>query len=77
MSDPVATQQQIVEFRSRIMAGEELTEQELRSAWAAYRQKRQSAAELAANSGRKSSTKPVRSAAELQSLFAAPTTTKQ
>ncbi len=75
MSDPVATQQQILEFRSRVLAGEHLTEDELRRAWEALRAKRRMAAALAGTKSRSAeAAAPVRSAGELMSLFNKPVT---
>jgi hypothetical protein len=76
MSDPIATQQQILEFKARVLAGEQLTEDELRRAWDTLRAKRRMAADLSGTKSRsgKAST-PVRSTGELMSLFNKPVTT--
>ena len=70
MTDEVVTAQQIMEYRQRIQAGEELSEEELRNAWAAFRQDRNTAASLAKTKSRSSTpAKPVRSTQELTALF--------
>lgn len=68
----VATEEQILQFRARVLSGEELDEQELRAAFNAFRQKRMSAAEASGKS--KSKAAPVRTVSELTSLFKAPVT---
>lgn len=75
MSDNIAaTQEQINEYRARIRAGEELSEDELRSAWAAFRQSRSMAAAMATKSRSSKAAKPVRSTSELTALFGSQTT---
>lgn len=71
----VATEEQILQFRQRVLAGEELTEIELRTAFNAFRQKRMSAAEAGGKSRSKAA--PARSAEELTSLFKAPAVSNQ
>lgn len=69
MTDAVVTQQQILEYRRRIQAGEELTEEELRSAWDAWRADRQTAASMATKSRSSKAAAPPKSTAELTALF--------
>ena len=69
MSEAFATQQQIIEYRARIRAGEELSEDELRAAWAAFRQSRSIAASMATKRRASRAAKPVRSTSELTALF--------
>lgn len=66
----IATEEQILQFRQRVLAGEELNETELRASFEAFRQKRRSAAEATKTS--KSKAAPARSVAELSNLFKAP-----
>lgn len=70
MNTVIATEAQILQFRQRILAGEQLSEEELRSAFEAFRQKRRTAAEQGAKS--KSKAGPARTAEELASLFRSP-----
>jgi hypothetical protein len=76
--DQLLMQQKILEFRQRVLSGEQLSENELREAVQALRAKRQLAAEMAGT--KRSSTKvvvPTRSAEDLKALFGAPVTTKE
>lgn len=73
MDTVVATEDQILQFRQRVLAGEQLSEEELRSAYEAFRAKRRTAAEQSAKS--KSRAGPARSTEELAGLFKQPAVT--
>lgn len=61
-----------LDFRTRVLAGEELSEEEQIEALQSIRQLRKSAATAAANGKRASSSAPARTASELLSIFKKP-----